>query len=601
MWHPCGIEVASRWHRGGILVAKRAEIWAIRAKYIPLQRYSTLRVLNADAKPVCSPRDQGLALATHQAFPPGPPFLNFDDMAKATSSHFKPALPGAEEHNERTKQLDYVRKDLSHLNQTWKADGFTTVEQSRKEVAEKYKAAHGKKLPKNATPIQETVVVIKSDTTMEQLQLLAKRIEETWGFKPLAIYTHMDEGHKSKTETREWKPNLHAHIVFDTTDSKGESLKPISEKMRKSAKLNWEKKEAALAQKENREPRQFIPPKSWSLPAFDHMQDLTAECLEMERGVSSSVKHKDALEYKVSVLTEQAEAEAEKLHQLQEQNRLEKEDLVQRCEGLREEGRYTVKVFDYLDNLDIVKPTAKQKEFRDKMEKEYSKAIPTDSDGLNKHALDLRYYLANLTTAINKIGKKLKDIAKAVPLFPFKKGRMAREAQFRAAEEAANQKAANSMSEAENARKSAEKAVAEAKEQAKAAIDNAKKREEEADKRERKAQRTIDTVEQQKTQSFKEGYNSGLNTAAQQLEVNKKLRAELEKTEDKVDKMEQRFFSLARKLNEEFDAKDVMKFEGEDIAEIIGIKAWQEAKEKYHPEMSDVLGYAEQIRNGWHR
>lgn len=65
--------------------------------------------------------------------------------------------------------------------------------------------------------------------------------------------------------------------------------------------------------------------------------------------------------------------------------------------------------------------------------------------------------------------------------------------------------------------------------------------------------------------------------------------------------MELRFISLARKLNEEFDAKDVMKFEGEDIAEIIGIEAWQEAKEKYHPEMSDVLGYAEQIRNGWHR
>lgn len=585
-----------------------AGILAFPAEYIPLQRYSTLRVLNADAKPVCSPRDQGLALATHQAFPPGPPFLNFDDMAKATSSHFKPALPGAEEHNERTKQLDYVRKDLSHLNQTWKADGFTTVEQSRKEVAEKYKAAHGKKLPKNATPIQETVVVIKSDTTMEQLQLLAKRIEETWGFKPLAIYTHMDEGHKSKTETREWKPNLHAHIVFDTTDSKGESLKPISEKMRKSAKLNWEKKEAALAQKENREPRQFIPPKSWSLPAFDHMQDLTAECLEMERGVSSSVKHKDALEYKVSVLTEQAEAEAEKLHQIQEQNRLDSEELKNRCENLRAEGEYAVKAFDFLKELEIVMPTKEQKDFRDKMENECKRPMPTDHRELTNHALKLYCYLTNLVAALQGIAKKMKEIAKSVPLLAGRKHWIRREAVMQGRTEAAERRAANSMSEAENARKSAEnarksaeKAVAEAKEQAKAAIDNAKKREEEADKRERKAQRTIDTVEQQKTQSFKEGYNSGLNTAAQQLEVNKKLRAELEKTEDKVDKMELRFISLARKLNEEFDAKDVMKFEGEDIAEIIGIKAWQEAKEKYHPEMSDVLGYAEQIRNGWHR
>ena len=50
-----------------------------------------------------------------------------------------PALPGAEEHNERKKQLDYVRKDLTHLNKTWKADNFVSVDQARRDVAEKYK------------------------------------------------------------------------------------------------------------------------------------------------------------------------------------------------------------------------------------------------------------------------------------------------------------------------------------------------------------------------------------------------------------------------------------------------------------------------------
>lgn len=218
-------------------------------------------------------------------------------MAKATSSHFVPALSGAEEHNERQKQLDYVRKDLSHLNQTWKAADFTTVDQARKTVAEKYKAAHGRKLPKNATPIQETVVVLSPDTTMKQLQNLAQRIQDTWGFRPLAIYTHMDEGHvKSKT----WKPNLHAHLIFDTTDSNGETLKPISEKMRKSQQSKWEKKEAELAQREGREPRKFFPPDSWKLPAFDYMQDLTAECLGMARGEKSDKRHLDALEYKIA-------------------------------------------------------------------------------------------------------------------------------------------------------------------------------------------------------------------------------------------------------------------------------------------------------------
>lgn len=235
-------------------------------------------------------------------------------MAKATSSHFKPALPGAEEHNERKKQLDYVRKDLTHLNKTWKADNFVSVDQARRDVAEKYKAAHGRKLPKNATPIQETVVVISSDTTMEQLQHLANSIEDIWGFRPLAIYAHLDEGHvNSKT----WKPNLHAHLIFDTTDFRGETLKPISEKMRKSEQSKWEKKEAALAEKEGREPRKFFPPDSWKKPAFDYMQDLTAKCLGMKRGTSSAKKHLDVVQFKTRMEEKRLNAvidEVEKLN-----------------------------------------------------------------------------------------------------------------------------------------------------------------------------------------------------------------------------------------------------------------------------------------------
>ena len=235
-------------------------------------------------------------------------------MIKATSSHFLPALPGAEEHNERKKQLDYVRKDLTHLKKTWKADNFVSVDQARRDVAEKYKAAHGKKLPKNATPIQETVVVISSDTTMEQLQHLANSIEDIWGFRPLAIYAHLDEGHSNSTT---WKPNLHAHLIFDTTDSRGETLKPISEKMRKSEQSKWEKKEAALAEKEGREPRKFFPPDSWKKPAFDYMQDLTAKCLDMKRGTSSSKKHLDAIQFKTQMEEKRLNAvidEVEKLN-----------------------------------------------------------------------------------------------------------------------------------------------------------------------------------------------------------------------------------------------------------------------------------------------
>ena len=535
-------------------------------------------------------------------------------MAKATSSHFKPALSGAEEHNERTKRLDYVRKDLSHLNQTWKADGFTTVDQARKDVAEKYKAAHGKKLPKNATPIQETVVVIKSDTTMQQLQLLAKRIEETWGFKPLAIYTHMDEGHKSKSETREWKPNLHAHIVFDTTDSKGETLKPISEKMRKSQQSKWEKKEAELALKENREPRKFFAPDSWSKPAFDYMQDLTAECLEMERGVSSSAKHKDALEYKVSVLTEQAEAEAEKLHQIQEQNRLDSEELKNRCENLRAEGEYAVKAFDFLKELEIVMPTKEQKDFRDKMENECKRPMPTDHRELTNHALKLYCYLTNLVAALQGIAKKMKEIAKSVPLLAWRKHWISREATMQGRTEAAERRAANSIAEAEKARKSAENAEKRANEQEskvderiRAVEDEKNKikqdyeikecildiRAEQLDMREKKIEEREENIDQEIASAEFAAWNQVAGRNTEIHNENDALKTSLEEKNTALK-------NIAKFVHRHFDSSVVQQLEASELPEYIGKDTWNEAKEAVRPKREGVTT-GNDIRHGWGR
>lgn len=43
-------------------------------------------------------------------------------MAKQTSINVQPVKGGSEEHNKRKKKLDYVRKDLSHLNEYWECD-----------------------------------------------------------------------------------------------------------------------------------------------------------------------------------------------------------------------------------------------------------------------------------------------------------------------------------------------------------------------------------------------------------------------------------------------------------------------------------------------
>ena len=40
----------------------------------------------------------------------------------ATSIHVQAVKPGSEIHNFREKELDYVRPELSHLNESWVGD-----------------------------------------------------------------------------------------------------------------------------------------------------------------------------------------------------------------------------------------------------------------------------------------------------------------------------------------------------------------------------------------------------------------------------------------------------------------------------------------------
>lgn len=191
-------------------------------------------------------------------------------MAKQTSINVQPAKGGSEQHNKREKELDYVRKDLSHLNQYWESDTQANRLATIKELA---KAKTGRTMQAKATPIREGVVVIQDSTTMEDLHRLADAYRDRLGIEVFQIAIHRDEGYQN---SKEWKPNLHAHLVFDWTDhSTG-----------KSVKLNRQK--------------------------MAEMQTITAEVLGMERGKSSEKKHLTAQQYK-------AAAEAERAKQLQEQ------------------------------------------------------------------------------------------------------------------------------------------------------------------------------------------------------------------------------------------------------------------------------------------
>ena len=178
-------------------------------------------------------------------------------MAK-TSFHLTACdIESSELHNKRQRELDYVRKELTPLNEAYHYTD-RTLKAELKRIRADVKAKTGRALQKNAIPIKEGVAVIDQGTTMEQLKAFCKRCQDEFGIIPLQIHMHKDEGHKgSKT----WIPNLHAHIVWRMYGEDGRNVR---------------------------------------ISNIDcaRMQTILAECLGMERGESSSRKHLSNLEYK---------------------------------------------------------------------------------------------------------------------------------------------------------------------------------------------------------------------------------------------------------------------------------------------------------------
>lgn len=220
---------------------------------------------------MCSPRGKGTPL--HPILQ-GITFLN---MA-TTSINIQPCKIGSsEQHNERTKPLDYVRSELTHLNESWHSDD-KTLHQHLAEIERAYLAHKGKKMHAKATPIREGVIVIQRSTTMEDLHRFAKECQERWGIVPLQVHIHRDEGYM---HAKEWTSNLHAHIVWRWTDEQG-----ITRKLGRHDMVA--------------------------------MQTLLAECLGMERGVSSDKKHLSSLQFKVEAEERRLEETQSKLNSFEE-------------------------------------------------------------------------------------------------------------------------------------------------------------------------------------------------------------------------------------------------------------------------------------------
>ena len=266
-----------------------------------------------------------------------------------TSINFKAVKSDSEIHNFRKKSFDYIRKDLTPKNEYWMeqkiADRVQKIESYCKEKS-------GRKLQKNAMPVREAVVVIKENTTMQDLHNLSKRLEKELKIRIFQIAIHKDEGHYDK-DTKEWKPNYHAHLVADWQDLQtGKTLKHQS--------FHYSK-----------------------------MQDLAAECLEMERGISGSLARLEAVEFKIKKREEDLKILEERYNEIKTELESKKsEDLI-------------VKESDFFGFQKIKK---------DKTIENYKKAIKTKSIQLLKNKTELESkekQIVELKTNIESLKKEV--------------------------------------------------------------------------------------------------------------------------------------------------------------------------------------------------
>ena len=115
-------------------------------------------------------------------------------------------------------------------------------------------------------------MLIRPDTTLADVQKFGEECRRRWGITPLQIFLHKDEGHwlggqptpedkeSFKVGEKWFKPNYHAHIVFDW----------MNHETGKSRKLNDEE--------------------------MTEMHSLASDILLMERGQSKAVTGKQQLE-----------------------------------------------------------------------------------------------------------------------------------------------------------------------------------------------------------------------------------------------------------------------------------------------------------------
>ena len=236
-------------------------------------------------------------------------------MAIKSSIHIKPCnISSSEAHNLRTPEYMrnigeskiYLIPELVADNEHWinPRIGDYDLQTHYDNIKQMVKAKTGRAIQEKererktksgkiikvagCSPIREGVLLIKSNTTLEDIRRFGEECRERWGITPLQIFLHKDEGHwlrdKPDADDKEsfqiggrwFKPNYHAHIVFDW----------MNHETGKSYKLNDDD--------------------------MTQMQTLLSEILSMQRGQSKAETGKEHLE-RNDFIIEKQRAELERI------------------------------------------------------------------------------------------------------------------------------------------------------------------------------------------------------------------------------------------------------------------------------------------------
>ena len=215
-------------------------------------------------------------------------------MGNITSVHIQACKTASSEiHNLREKDLSYVRDELSHLNESVIYERITPA---LSRIEDTYTKATGQKMQPSASPLKEAVLVFRDDTTMEDVKHFGELCQKEFGITPIQYHIHKDEGHYDSI-TNEWKPNLHAHIVFDFTCYEHRMVE-------KTAKSNGKTIKNESGNPEKKIVDNYGKSIKLSKSDMSHMQDLAAIATGMERGVASNKIHLDAQRYKAQAIAE---------------------------------------------------------------------------------------------------------------------------------------------------------------------------------------------------------------------------------------------------------------------------------------------------------